>query len=101
MTVEPMTISLKPDAKPYACFTPIPAPFHLKKVKNKWDSETRVKVARRCSEGAGMLTVMKLKGDPKRVVDFQELNKATSHEIHHTPSPINLVASIPRGKLKT
>lgn len=51
MTVEPMTISLKPDAKPYACFTPIPAPFHLKKVKNKWDSETRVKVVEPVQQG--------------------------------------------------
>ena len=51
MTVEPMTISLKPDAKPYACFTPISAPFHLKKVKNKWDSETRVKVVEPVQQG--------------------------------------------------
>ena len=108
MTGEPMKIQVKPGAEPYACFTPIPVPFHLKeKVKNNLDSETRMEVIERVPQGevppwrARMLAVVKPNGEPRRVVDFQELNKATSREVHHTPSPINLVASIPSGKLKT
>ena len=48
-----------------------------------------------------MLVTGKTNGKPRRVVAYQELNKATLREIHHPPSPINLVAAIPGGKLKT
>ena len=48
-----------------------------------------------------MVITLKANGDPRRTVDYQQLNKATHREIHHTPSPINLVASIPGNTLKT
>ena len=38
---------------------------------------------------------------PWQTVDYQELNKATTREVHQTPSPMNLVASIPCGVLET
>ena len=79
-----MTIQLKPNAEPYASFMPIPVPFHLKnKVKMGLESETRMKVTEPLRQGkipcwhAKMLAVIKPNGDPSRVMDFQELNRAT------------------------
>ena len=48
-----------------------------------------------------MVVTAKANGNPRRDIDFQELNNATLREMHHTPSLINLVSSILPGKLKT
>ena len=48
-----------------------------------------------------MVVAPKKDGTPQRTVDLQRLNAATHREMHHTPSPFNLVSSIPTGKLKT
>ena len=50
---------------------------------------------------ARMVVVPKANGKPRRTVDLQKLNEATVREVHHTPSPINLVSTIPSGKVKT
>ena len=52
-------------------------------------------------ECARMVCTPKPNGKPRITVDIQQLNKRTVREIHHTPSPINLVSQIPAGKLKT
>ena len=48
-----------------------------------------------------MVITPKANGKPRRTIDFQELNKATLREVHHTQSPINLVAQIPPKTFKT
>ena len=108
MTGESMTMPLKPGAVPHTCYTPIPVPFHWKeKVKADLDRDERLGIIERVPQGevgewcSRMLATAKANGKPRRVVDFQELNKATLREIHHTPSPINLVASIPSEQVKT
>ena len=48
-----------------------------------------------------MLTPPKANGEPRRVVDYTELNKHTPRQTHHTESPWNIVSSIPPGKVKS
>ena len=48
-----------------------------------------------------MVIKPKTNGKPRRTIDYQDLNKATLREVHHTPSPINLVTQVPAEKLKT
>ena len=110
MTGAPMKITLKNNEqhKNTAVFRPIPVPFHYKKpVKGDLDRDERVGVCRKVGQGetcehcAQMVITPKANGKPRRTVDYQALNKVTEREVHHTPSPINLVASIPPGMLKT
>ena len=108
MTGESMTMPLKPNANPHTCYTPIPVPFHWKKqVKSDLDRDVRLGIIEQVPQGevsewcSRMVVAAKASGKPRRTVDFQDVNKSTYREIHHTPSPINLVASIPSGKRKT
>ena len=48
-----------------------------------------------------MVVAAKKDGSPRRTVDLQRVNEATLRETHHTPSPFNLVASVPPGTKKT
>ena len=109
MTGVPMrAVQRKEGSSHPAVYTPIPVPFHWKKkVKADLDRDVRLGIIERVPQGetslfcSRMVIVPKANGNPRRTVDFQELNKATLREIHHTPSPINLVAQIPAGKVKT
>ena len=110
MTGTPMTIQLKenPSVKPAMAYKPIPVPFHYKKMtKEDLDRDVRLGVIEKVPQGevnewcSRMVIIPKTNGKVRRSVDFQNLNDATLREVHHTPSPINLVASIPRGTLKT
>ena len=44
-----------------------------------------------------MVVTAKADGSPRRTVDLQALNKLSSRETHHTPSPF----SVPKGMFKT
>ena len=76
-------------------------------MKNILDQNVRIGVYEKVPQGdtteecARMVVTPKTSGKPRITVDYQQLNKRTVREIHHTPSPINLVAQIPAGKLKT
>ena len=48
-----------------------------------------------------MVVVAKKDGKPRRTIDFQELNKATLRETHHTPSPFHQASVIPPNTVKT
>ena len=91
-----------------AVYTPIPVAFHWKKkVKADLDRDVRLGIIEKVPQGevsewcSRMVITRKANGKPRRTIDFQELNRSTLREIHHTPSPINLVAQIPAGKIKT
>ena len=109
MTGVTMDIVFKPDAgQPRPVYTPIPVPFHWKRqVKADLDRDVRLGIIERVPQGdvtewcSRMVVTPKTNGKPRRTVDLQQLNKNTLREVHHTPSPINLVSQIPRGKRKT
>ena len=48
-----------------------------------------------------MVVTAKADGSPRRTVDLQALNKVSSRETHHTPSPFNLVSRVPKGMYKS
>ena len=110
MSGAPMTIKPKGNkvGEHSRAYRPIPVPYHYKKsVKADLDRDVRLGVIEKVPQGeinehcSRMVITPKANGKPRRTVDFQQLNKATLREIHHTPSPINLVASIPAETLKT
>ena len=110
MTGTPMTIKRKEyTPKEFLkAYRPIPVPHHYKKmVKADLDRDVRLGVIEKVPQGeinewcSRMVITPKANGKPRRTVDFQQLNKATLREVHHTPCPINLVASIPGNTLKT
>ena len=105
----PMDIKFKDGAvQPAYVTTPIPVPHHWKeKVKADLDRDIRLGIIEKVPQGnmsqwcSRMVVVPKANGKPRRTVDLQKLNEATVREVHHTPSPINLVSTIPAGKVKT
>ncbi len=109
MTGVPMTAVRKRDDVTHPkWYTPIPVAFHWKKqVKADLDRDVRLGIIERVPQGeisewcSRMVITPKSNGKPRRTIDFQELNKATLREVHHTPSPINMVAQIPAGQVKT
>ena len=108
MTGEPVRLHLKEDAVPYAAHTPIPVPHHWKqKVKEDIDRDVRLKIIEKVPQGttaewcARMIVTSKKNGDPRRTVDLQKLNEATLREPHHTPSPFNVVSTVPTKTYRT
>ena len=109
MTGEPMQITLKPNAPSRSVkYKPIPVPFHFKQsAKRDIDRDIRMGVLQKKPQGEATTycsqTVFtpKTNGEPRRTIDFQDLNDATFREYNHTPSPFNLVSTIPEGMLKT
>ena len=109
MTGKPMKAVVKnPGVNHPAAYTPIPVAHHWKeKVKADLDRDVRLGIIEKVPQGeiaewcSRMVVTPKSNGKPRRTIDFQELNRATLREVHHTPSPINLVTKVPAGKLKT
>ena len=48
-----------------------------------------------------MVVVTKKSGQPRRTIDYQQLNAACHRETHHTRTPFDMVSSIPRHVYKT
>ena len=94
--------------KPHAVHTAIPVPHHWKrKVKQQLDRDVKLgiiepvpqgSVSRHCSR---MVVASKKNGEPRRTVDLQKVNQSTFREVHHTPSPFNLVSTVPVQTKKT
>ena len=108
MTGAPVEVVFKKGATPHAVHTPIPIPHYWKKkIKQDLDRDVRLGIIEPVPQGtvtrwcSRMVPTAKKNGDPRRTVDLQNVNKATLRETHHTPSPFNLVSSIPAGQLKT
>ena len=104
----PVTASFKEGSLPHAVHTPIPVPHHWKKqVKEDIDRDVRLGIIEPVPQGtqttwcSRMIITPKKDGTPRRTVDLQKLNNATSRETHHTPSAFNLVSTIPKKKLKS
>ena len=108
MRDSPHTIHLLPDAVPYARHAPIPVSKHWKgKVKAQLDENVRRGVIEKVPAGepaiwcAPMVVVAKENGQPRRTVDYHELNKFCRRETHHTRPPFDMVSSVPNHNYKT
>ena len=108
MTGEPVKLHLKENVTPYAAHTPIPVPHHWKqKVKEDIDRDVRLGIIEKVPQGttaewcARMVVTPKKNGEPRRTVDLQKLNNATLREAHNTPSPFNVVSTVPTKTRKT
>ena len=108
MSGEPMQVRFEKHYNPVAVHTPIPVPHHWKQqVKADLDRDVRMGVIEPVPQGtvttwcSRMVVAPKTDGTPRRTVDYQKLNSATMRETHHTPTPFNLVSTIPSGKVKT
>ena len=108
MTGPPLQIRVKEGSEPVALHQPIPLPHHWRQeVLEGLERDCRLGVIRRVPPGtpttwcSRMVVTAKSDGSPRRTVDLQALNKVTSRETHHTPSPFNLVSRVPKGMFKT
>ena len=106
MTGEPLSISFLDNCQPVAVHKSISVPHHSKEtVKSQLDADVALKIFEPVSAGTlttwyfKMITVPKKKdGSPRRTVYLQNLKVVTRRETHHTPSPFNLVSTVPLGK---
>ena len=108
MSGTPVNIRFKEDAKPHAVHTAIPvAHYWKKKVKRDLDRDVKLGIIEPVPQGSisqhcsRMVVTAKKDGSPRRVVDMQKVNQATLREVHHTPSPFNLVSTVPAKTKKT
>lgn len=108
MTGEPVNVRFKKGCSPHAVHTPIPIPHHWKRqVKADIDRDVRLGIIEPVPQGtpttwcSRMVVAAKKDGSPRRTVDLQQLNKATSRETHHTPTPFNLASTVPANTRKT
>ena len=104
----PMKLIVDRNAKPVATHKAIPVPVHFQKpVKEGLDSDVRLEVIEPVPSGTPttwlhpMVICSKKDGNPRRTVDFTQLNKHAARETHHTPSPYQLAREVPCNKKKT
>ena len=104
----PLQLHVDPEATPTAVHKPSLVPLH-------WQEPVLKGLIRDCKLGvlervplntpatrcSRMHITAKADGSPRRVVDYQEVNKASPRQTHHTPSPWLLVSSIPGGVRKS
>jgi len=108
MTGAPMEIHFKEDAEPYAVHTPIPVPMYWKyNVKEDIERDVRLGIIEKVPQGtpvkwcSRMVVVGKPDLTPRRVVDLQQLKKATLRETHYTNTPFEIVSQTPNNTVKT
>ena len=76
-------------------------------MKEDIDRDVRIGVLEPVPQGvptvwcSRMLVIPKKSGMPRRVVDYQAVNRASLRETHHTPTPFHLASSVPANMLKT
>ena len=92
-------IKMKPDAQPFALFTPRNVPLPLrKKVEEELSRMESLGVISRVSEPTqwcvGMVVVPKKSGSVRICVDFRPLNKSVLRETHPLPKVDNTLAQL-------
>ena len=104
----PLRLFVDEQAKPTAVGAPGQIPAH-------WVHDVRAGIERDVALGvlepvpvntpdtwtSRMVITAKHDGSPRRVVDYQPVNRHAPRQTHHTPSPWNIVSSIPAGKVKS
>ena len=108
MSLPPVHIHLKENAKPYGHHTPIPVPFHWKKeVKESLERDVErgiiapVPIGTPVEWCSPMVVTAKKNGKPRRTIDLQHLNSQCSRETHHCQSPFLAACQVPPNKKKT
>ena len=102
MSGPPISIHVDPDARPTAVHSPAPVPIHWRdEVKNQLDADVALGVIEKVEPNTPTtwchraIWVRKADGSPRRVVDFQSLNRHCSRQTHHTVPPFKQARSIP------
>ena len=105
---EPLRLHLDPSAKPVAIRTASQVPIHWKDaVKEGLDRDVALGVLEKVAENtptewcSRMVITSKSDGTPRRVVDYQQVNKACPRQTHHTETPWALVSSVPPNTRKS
>jgi hypothetical protein len=105
---EPLRLYVDPSAKPVAIRTPSQVPLHWKEaVKEGLERDCRLGVLEKVPENtpdtwcSRMVVTPKSDGSPRRVVDFQQVNKSCPRQTHHTETPWALVSSVPANTRKS
>ena len=108
MNTTPHKIHLEPGAVPHVRHTPIPISKHWEaEIKAQLDEDVQRGVLEKVPAGepsvwcAQMVVVPKANGQPRRVVDLQELSKWCKRETHHTRPPFDMISSVPNNCYKT
>jgi len=108
MTGPPIKLNVDPEATPSAVHTPAPIPIHWRNiVKNQLDEDVRLGVIEKVEPNTPntwchrAIWTRKPDGSPRRVVDFQALNKHCIRDTHHTVSPFHQARSIPPCTYRT
>ena len=108
MAGPPVKIHIDPNAELPSVHRPIPVPLHFQdEVYEELLSDVKKGVIRPVAVGqkstaiSPMLIQTKKNGKPRRVVDYQELNKHCARETHHTMSPFHQATLVPAGMKKT
>lgn len=103
-----MRLMIDDDVQPRVHHKPIPVPLHWQeKVKAAIDADCRMGVLEQVPIGEPvtychqMILSSRSNGEPRRTVDFQELNSHAIRETHHTQSPFHLARSIPHNTVKS
>ena len=108
MSGPPIKIHVDPDAKPPAVHTPAPIPIHWREtIKQQLDADVALGVIEKVEPNSPMtwchraIWVRKADGSPRRVVDFQSLNRHCLRDTHHTVPPFQQARAIPPGMYRS
>lgn len=108
MSGPPIRIHIDPGAPPIAVHTPAPIPIHWREaVKQQLDEDVRLGVIEKVGPNTPStwchraIWIRKADGGPRRVVDFQSLNKHCLRDTHHTVPPFQQARMIPPGTYRS
>ena len=108
MSGPPIKLNINSNVKPSAVHTPAPIPLHWREaVKRQLDEDVRLGVIEKVEPNTATtwchraIWTRKPDGSPRRVVDFQSLNKHCVRDTHHTIPPFQQARSIPPNTYRT
>ena len=108
LTGPPLKLQVDPNAEPVACHKIQPIPVHWQdKVHNDLQRDVAIGVLDRVPKNtpttwlSKMVIAAKANGDPRRTVDFQQLNKHIKRQTFPLETPWQLASKIPGNSLKT
>ena len=108
MSGPPIRIHMDPNAAPTVVHTPASIPIHWReKVKEQLDADVALGVIEKVEPNVPTtwchraIWVRKPDGSPRRVVDFQSLNKHCLRDTHHTVPPFQQARTIPHSTYRS
>ena len=108
MVGPPLRLNVDPRATPVTVHKAASVPVHWEnKVREHLDRDVRLGVLEKAPVGTPdtwchrMVIVGKANGEPRRVVDFQPLNRHATRETHHTKSPYHQARGVPKEVKKS